>query len=317
MKYIALLLFFVSAVSSVAESSASPKAQETFVDAVVASVDGAPITLSELSARMDPPKKISLKEASIDPEARLALDKLLLEHLVNAGAETRKLSVSPQEIEAYINEVAARNQMSRAEFEVALKKEKHSIEAYREQLKTEILKTKIASQMMQGGVGVTEEEIKDYIKMNPSLTQSGSKLRISQIFASSAGRDPEEARVQIQAARAELDGGANFADVARRFSDGPEGADGGSLGVISEEELSPLIFEAIFSIPDGTSSAIVESPNGFHIFQVDERFVQEEETSEQVIEEARRMLKQQKLEVKLQNYFTSDLYKLHSVDKKI
>ena len=58
---------------------------------------------------------------------------------------------------------------------------------------------------------------------------------------------------------------------------------------------------------------------GYAIYHLDQRFMEKDEDQNQAAleEEVRAQLKQQKLEMKLRTYFTSDLFKAHSVDKKI
>jgi foldase protein PrsA len=66
--------------------------------------------------------------------------------------------------------------------------------------------------------------------------------------------------------------GAPFAEVAKVGSDGVEAADGGrrdwtTKGSLACEELD----RALFGLPVGTLSPIIEGPNGFHIIRVTQR----------------------------------------------
>jgi parvulin-like peptidyl-prolyl isomerase len=60
--------------------------------------------------------------------------------------------------------------------------------------------------------------------------------------------------------------GANFADLARRFSsDSETSMDGGDLGVVSPYQLHPAVERAAFALGMGQVSDLVESSRGFHI----------------------------------------------------
>ena len=314
--YLALLGFLP------ATSAAAPKpqaSQEVFIDTVVASVNGQPITLSELSARLEPPRKLTFQTAAADPEVQYALDRMVLEQLILAEAENRRISVVDAEIDAYMNEVASRNQLTREGFEQALIKEHHNIANYRAQAKVDILRSKLASQIAQSGVGVSDEEVKKYLEQNPVLSKSGSKVKLRQILITEDGKADGEAKLLAEKVYKEAQAGEDFSELARQFSDGPEASEGGSLGVIAEEDLDSTIFDAIFSLKAEDTSEIVKIPSGYAIYHLDQRFMEKDEDQNQAAleEEVRAQLKQQKLEMKLRTYFTSDLFKAHSVDKKI
>ena len=109
-----------------------------------------------------------------------------------------------------------------------------------------------------------------------------------------------------------------FGTRARKYSESPEAARGGALGLIDEKDLDPQIFEAIFSLPAGQVSEIVAAGSGFRLFYIEDRISADKGGDQAKLhEEVARILKQQKLELKLENYFSSDLYSAYSVDKKI
>ncbi len=70
-------------------------------------------------------------------------------------------------------------------------------------------------------------------------------------------------------ALAELNKGIAFAEVASRYSEGPEKSEGGDLGFISKETY-PEIFAEAFKLKEGEISNIVKSEYGYHIFLVQE-----------------------------------------------
>jgi peptidyl-prolyl cis-trans isomerase C len=56
--------------------------------------------------------------------------------------------------------------------------------------------------------------------------------------------------------------------LAREYSITPEAENGGNLGWIGQGELEENIEDIIFSLPPGKRSDIVETPYGYHIFEV-------------------------------------------------
>ena len=308
-----------------AAPSKSPPLQggtEVVLDAIVASVDDKPITLTELTARLSPPRKLTLKEASKDQEALKTLDSMILERLVELEATAKKISISDAEIEDYINEVANRNSLSRPEFEQALKKEGQTIETYRKQIKFDILRTKLMSSMMRGGVSVSDAEIDDYVASHPELTQAGTTLKLSLITITAENRTPEQVQTKVGEVLAALDAGDPFSEVAKRLSDGPNTNEGGSLGIIAEQDLSSDIFDAVFSLDEGAHTKPIASEKGVQIFFVEQRFSSiddddEEEREKAIRQEVKTSLQEQKAQERMSSFFISDLYKNHSVDKKL
>lgn len=313
-----------------AEESPSGSAQahsEVMIEAIVASVNDKPITLTELCDRLSPKRKLTFTEAAQDQEAQRVLDGLILERLLEEEAAVKRFSATESEIEEYISEVSSRNGLSRAEFEKALAAEGKNFAAYRRQVKFDILKTKLSGAVARGGVSVSDAEIDKYLEDHPDFKSAGVSLRLRRILISTTDRSPEDIKTRVALIMEDLNDNKNFGDVASHYSDGPEAAEGGSLGLVAEKDLSSEIFDAVFSLKEGTFTKAVETSQGIQIFFLEQRIGRKEdgeddEDSAQDAQEAMRveikkLLQQQKTQERLSSYFVSDLYKNHSVDKKL
>lgn len=301
----------VPAVSSAATS-------ELIIDTVVASVNDQPITLSDLAHRLGATKPLTTEEAATDPRARQALDVLIFERLIEAEAATRKITVSDGDIDRYVEEIAKRNNLSVDAFKKALAEEKRDIAEYRRQVKTDILRSRITGAVMQSGVAVTEVEVQRYIDEHPEFASSGTKLKLRQILVTPGKRTEEEVLQLLQEAKNRIDNGEDFRAVAATVSEGPEKNEGGLIGVVAEKDLSPEIFDAVLALKSGEVSAVTRTPQGYHLFWVDERFTDDDEAENtRLLDDVRKTLREEKAQQKVQNYFTTELYKAHSVDKKI
>lgn len=77
---------------------------------------------------------------------------------------------------------------------------------------------------------------------------------------------------EAQATIAELDAGADFAELAKERSTGPSGPQGGDLGFFSAEQMVPPFSEAAFALQPGEySKAPVQTRFGFHVILVEQR----------------------------------------------
>lgn len=312
-----IFFLIVSAFFLLAHPVPCTMAQELLIDAVVASVDGQPITLQELCKRLSPPRTLNLSQVASDAEARTVLDRIILERLILAEGAARKMQVSDSDVDAYLNEIAERNKMSRADFEIALKKEGIELAKYKEDIKLEIMKSRLASAFVRGSVSVSDEEVDKYIEERVGKGKGSSQIQLRQILISGSGRSSEEARTLINEVKAALDKGDDFAEVAKKYSESPERSDGGFLGVVEEKDLSPQVFDVIFSLKEGEISPIVDAGEGYRIFKVEKRFGGSDEPDERLLADVRNEIQKKKMEEKFQSYFTQDLYKQHSIDKKI
>jgi len=80
-------------------------------------------------------------------------------------------------------------------------------------------------------------------------------------------RSKAEAKARIDEAAAAVAAGTPWAEVVRKYSDGPLKEDGGDLGWLGPGQLAPMLDAAAFDLDIGATSSVVESPRGFHILQ--------------------------------------------------
>lgn len=292
-------------------------APQIIVDAVVASVDGQPITLQELSRRLQPPRQLTLSQAGSDTEARRVLDQIILERLIIAEADSKKMQVNDSDIDNYINEVAGRNKMNRSEFEAALRKEGLDVDRYRQEVKIEILKSRLASAFVRGNVSVSDEEVEKFLEERVGKSRASNQMQLRQILISLTGRTRADAEAIMKQATDALDSGESFEEVVNKYSEGPEKKEGGSLGIVEEKDLNPEIFDAVFPLKEGGVSKVIDTGDSLRVIKVDKRFSGGETRDERLVAEARAELSKSKMEDKFNSFFLTDLQKRHTVDKKI
>jgi parvulin-like peptidyl-prolyl isomerase len=297
-------------------SFACAESQEPVLETVIASVDGNPITLFDLSKRISRP--LSIQDLTDDRAARSALDSLILEKVLEEEAKQKGIDVPELEVDQYVDEVAKRNNLPREQFISALMQTGSTESKYREQVRLEILKSKVTAASLRGGVAVTDKEVEEYLEKNKEALNQGPTLSLSQIILDSSKISKKEAISKLKKLIKQVENGESFSDLARKYSDGPEAKkDGGSLGAVAEKDLSPIIFDAVFSLDEGEVSDIVISDKGYHIFYVENKNEDEDDIQEKLRLEIREKLAREKLELKIATYVSEELMKLHSVDKKI
>ena len=84
---------------------------------------------------------------------------------------------------------------------------------------------------------------------------------------SRATRSREEAQAQIADIAERLGGGADFAALARENSDCGSAQSGGDLGAFGRGQMVKAFEDAAFALNVGETSAVVETPFGYHLIR--------------------------------------------------
>jgi peptidyl-prolyl cis-trans isomerase D len=157
---------------------------------------------------------------------------------------------------------------------------------------------------VQAGVRVTSDDLQSYYNQHRDQYRVAEQAKVSHILIKtplpgSDGKVDEKGVADAQK-RAEdllkqLKAGANFEDLAKKYSEDPGSAkEGGSLGWIGKGRTVPEFEKAAFSLPKGQISDLVKSSYGFHIIRVDDRQDAHMKTLDEVKGEIEPLVKQQK-----------------------
>ena len=110
-------------------------------------------------------------------------------------------------------------------------------------------------------VKVSDEEIKEYYDANPEQFTQGKSVNASHILV-----DTEEKALELIK---ELEGGADFAELAREHSSCPSKEQGGSLGDFTEGQMVPEFDKAVFAMEVGeVTKTPVQTQFGYHLIKL-------------------------------------------------
>ncbi|AYR19602.1 SurA N-terminal domain-containing protein [Alcaligenes faecalis] len=146
----------------------------------------------------------------------------------------------------------------------------------------------------------TDEQLKQYYEQNKARYVQPGRVNISHILlnvpagASDSEREAAQTKARELAEKAQANKD-DFADLARANSqDEGSAREGGELGWISKGSWPSVLENAVFALKKGDVSGVIEGPNGFHIFKINEVQPEQGESFEQarskVQEEVRKQL---------------------------
>ena len=135
---------------------------------------------------------------------------------------------------------------------------------------------------------VTEEEIKDAYDRFVSDSDSREEVSARHILVDTE----EEAKGLIT----KLSEGADFAELAKEFSTGPSGPNGGALGYFGRGQMVPDFEVAAFNLEIGTyTSAPVQTQFGWHVILLEDKRTAQPASLEEMREQIGTALSQQAL----------------------
>jgi peptidyl-prolyl cis-trans isomerase C len=121
-------------------------------------------------------------------------------------------------------------------------------------------------------ISIPEEETKAFYDNNPTFFKQPEQVQASHILIKvDANADPAqkaEARKKIEDIQQKLKEGADFAELAKEFSECPSAPKGGDLGYFRRGQMVKPFEETAFALNPGETSDIVETNFGFHIIKV-------------------------------------------------
>ena len=145
----------------------------------------------------------------------------------------------------------------------------------RKQIGKNLTIQKFIDTKFKGKAQVTEQEAKDFYNNNqdkfvqPEMAHARHILITAKETEPKADKDRKRAKlVQI---KKQLKDGADFAELAKQFSDCPSKERGGDLGFFPRGQMVKPFEQAVFKMMPGDVSDVVETEFGFHLIKLEEK----------------------------------------------
>jgi peptidyl-prolyl cis-trans isomerase SurA len=180
----------------------------------------------------------------------------------------------------------------------ALEKEGISWEDFKQQQKNQIITQKVIGEEVSSKLSITKEEAEKFYDEHKKEMEQPEFIRLAEILvapktssftpdpkpagAPADSKNPEDEAAKqaadataLAAAEAkahdllkQIRDGANFDDIAKKYSDGPSAADGGALGMFKRGQLAKELEDKTFAMKSGDVTDVIRTKQGYVILKV-------------------------------------------------
>jgi len=171
-----------------------------------------------------------------------------------------------------------------------------SWEDFKQTQRNQIITRKVIGEEVGGHLSISKDEEQKFYDEHKSEMEQPEFIRLSEILVAlkTPGADPKVAaatpaaqppaddaahqaadEAALKAAQTKADDllkqihdGANFEDIAKKYSDGPSAADGGALGIFKRGQLAKELEDRTFAMKSGDVTDVIRTKQGYVILKV-------------------------------------------------
>ncbi len=243
------------------------------VDKIVAIVETRSITQLELDKKKQKIKKALSQQSEDIPTdkeiTKLSLEQLITEKLVIEYALTRGISISDEQLNNVLNNIAQSNSLSIEEFIKEIEMDGTRYPDFREDIRLQLLFDQVKKRIIGANVKISEFEIDNFIELQKERTPT--KYNYSHIFIEyiKNNDDPEKTKIKLTEVINELKE-KKFNEVAIDYSDGPMAEKGGLMGSKLMEDIPDAFIDSLKSMKIGEVSKPIKSSGGYHLIKLNQ-----------------------------------------------
>lgn len=255
---------------------------------LAATVNGKDITMAELDkqfkSRTDGAGQPAAPEEIPNLKMQL-LNQLINDEILVKMATAENLGATDSEVDLKFNEF--KSQYTEEAFQAQLKAQAMTVEDIKAELKKTQSIEKLVNKEITSKITVSDAEIKDFYDKNKESFNVPPGFHLLHIlvtpvpdgdvknFKHDDAKTPAEAQAKIQKLLKDIQGGQDFAVVARDYSEDANSApNGGDLSFLTIEaigNIEPKLADVVKNMKVGETSPIITSRFGFHLLKLLEK----------------------------------------------
>ena len=222
-------------------------------------------------------QRLEAQNVSLPPRSVLekqVLDRLILQEIEEQRAKQIGLTITDEQLNAALQEIATRNKIPFDQLPNALAAQGVNYKQYREEMRKQLTLQALRERDVISRIVVTPREIDQYLAREGSAAAS-EEFDISHILIAVP---PAATPAQIEALTRKADAiaararaGENFAKLAIANSDSEKALEGGDLGWRKGSQLPDFILRLVTRMKPGQIGGPVRTASGFHIVRLNGR----------------------------------------------
>jgi peptidyl-prolyl cis-trans isomerase SurA len=248
------------------------------LDRIAAIVNDGLVLKSELDAQMDAvTKRLQEQKVELPSQSVLkqqVLDRLILQEIQAQHAKRVGLTVSDEQLNSALQEIAGRNKIPFDQLPTALAAQGVDYKQYRESMRRELTLNTLRQRDVISHINVTPHELEQFLTRQQT-SAANDEFSVSHILLSlpeaATPQQLEEITRKAQDLAARASKGEDFGQLAIANSNSQTALDGGQLGWRKGTQLPEFILQLVTKMKPGDVSQPVRTPSGFHIVKLNER----------------------------------------------
>ena len=287
-------------------------AEAKIVDRILAQVNDDIITMSEVNrqmASMGITQQLQAKysgeelEQQIQKAQKQVIDNLIQERLLYQKAMELGFSADiDSQVSAAIQRVIKEHNLRDTDdLEKALEEEGNSLKEYRESIRRNIIVQSLIDYFVSSRITLLTPEIEKYYNDHLADFSSPEEVTLSTIEIALKG-DPQAAENRSNDIFRRLQQGESFPTLASQYSNGATASKGGSIGTYLLSKLNSDTVKTIADLKEGEISKPQREKDDYVIYRIDSRKLSQVRPLEEVRNEIKGILYEQKFNPELDRY---------------
>jgi peptidyl-prolyl cis-trans isomerase SurA len=243
-------------------------------------------------------------EAQFREQSKNLLRDLIDQSLMVQKAKDLDINVETDVVKE-LDDIRKKNNIATLEdLETEVEKQGLNYEDFKDHIRRNLLMREVIGREVSSRIQLSREDARKFYEAHKEEFKSPGMVRLGQILISTEKRKPEEAEKRANEALAELKAGQRFAEVAKKYSDGPGAEEGGDVGFVKEGALAPDIAAVVAKLDLNEFSNPIQTRYGYIILKVLERYSPGIPKFEEVEQRVNEVLYDQKMQPRLREYLT-------------
>lgn len=234
----------------------------------VAVVNDSAITGFDLAQRAQILVALGVSSASADALRNQALDQLVEDRLKLQAGKEIGLKSSPEVVAAGIEQMAARANLSSAEFQALMNAQGVTDQAVEDMASAEIIWIQVVRARFADRVEPGEAEIDAELNLLGTRGQFDYQLREIGLPLEDEGRSGAQTRALAEQLYNSLSQGGDFGEAVSSFSRAPSAARGGDVGWVTTQQMPPNLLNAVQNMQVGDVSRPLDVAGGLSLVKI-------------------------------------------------